>query len=343
MEIREIFDTIESDSNMDEELQRDILEKIDNIARADKLVDGLEEKIEEHKDELSEKELKYIINKCISYKSVFYRFRNGGIVDYDQLNDITSRIFALEESIRVNDFAKWKQELLEYKGSKEDKEEDKMLKNMLMVVPEEANVVEKVTRMFKRAFWKIKQKSQKHKEESEEVIELPQNTFVDLASEDEGLNPDLIKEENKEPQQEVDEEEALEDKFGDEFMEQEDATQDSNEEVEEETEIQPENVVEENNETTQIEDERKEIEIPGVEIKEGEPLTPEDTGIEPGEEPKEEVVQEADEKVEEVVEEQPKRRRAAAIKEETKEVEEKIEETEEIPQKRVRKAVQKKK
>ena len=63
MEIREIFDTIESDSNMDEELQRDILEKIDNIARADKLVDGLEEKIEEHKDELSEKELKYIINK----------------------------------------------------------------------------------------------------------------------------------------------------------------------------------------------------------------------------------------------------------------------------------------
>ena len=54
MEIREIFDTIESDSNMDEELQRDILEKIDNIARADKLVDGLEAKIEEHKDELSE-------------------------------------------------------------------------------------------------------------------------------------------------------------------------------------------------------------------------------------------------------------------------------------------------
>ena len=161
MEIREIFDTIESDSNMDEELQRDILEKIDNIARADKLVDGLEEKIEEHREELSEKELKYIINKCISYKSVFYRFRNGGIVDYDQLNDITSRIFALEESIRVNDFAKWKQELLEYKGSKEDREEDKMLKNMLMVVPEETNVVEKVTRMFKRAFWKLKQKAAK--------------------------------------------------------------------------------------------------------------------------------------------------------------------------------------
>ena len=236
MEIREIFDTIESDSNMDEELQRDILEKIDNIARADKLVDGLEEKIEEHKDELSEKELKYIINKCISYKSVFYRFRNGGIVDYDQLNDITSRIFALEESIRVNDFAKWKQELLEYKGSKEDKEEDKMLKNMLMVIPEETNVVEKVTRMFKRAFWKIKQKSQKHKQESEEVIELPQNTFVDLAAEDESLNPNLIKEETIEPQEEIDEEEALEEKFGDDFIEQEETTEEPMaEEIVEET------------------------------------------------------------------------------------------------------------
>ena len=61
MEIREIFDTIESDPNMDNELQKDILEKIQNIAKADQLVDGLEEKIEQHKDELSEKELKYII------------------------------------------------------------------------------------------------------------------------------------------------------------------------------------------------------------------------------------------------------------------------------------------
>ena len=148
MEIREIFDTIESDPNMDKELQKDILEKISNIAKADQLVDGLEEKIEEHKNELSEKELKYIINKCISYKSVFYRFRNGGIVDYDQLNEITRRIFELEESIRKNDFSVWKEELLAYKGSKQDREEDKMLKNMLMVVPEETNVVEKVTRMF---------------------------------------------------------------------------------------------------------------------------------------------------------------------------------------------------
>ncbi len=323
MEIREIFDTIESDSNMDEELQRDILEKIDNIARADKLVDGLEEKIEEHKDELSEKELKYIINKCISYKSVFYRFRNGGIVDYDQLNDITSRIFALEESIRVNDFAKWKQELLEYKGSKEDKEEDKMLNNMLMVIPEETNVVEKVTRMFKRAFWKIKQKSQKHKEESEEVIELPQNTFVDLAAEDESLNPDLIKEENIEPQEEIDEEEALEEKFGDDFIEQEETTEEPMAE-----EIVEETTQEITQETpAKIEEEKVEV-IEEEPVKEAQEIIPEP-------------VEEA-EIVEEIPEEQPKRRRAAVINEETEKEEEKVEE-EEAPKKRVRKAVQKKK
>ncbi len=175
MEIKEIFDTIESDPNMDKELQSDILEKIQNIAKADQLVDGLEEKIEQHKNELSEKELKYIINKCISYKSVFYRFRNGGIVDYDQLNEITRRIFDLEESIRKNDFHVWKEELLAYKGSKQDKEEDKMLKNMLMVVPEESNVVDKVTRMFKRALWKMQQKS-KQKTTTDEIIELPQNS-----------------------------------------------------------------------------------------------------------------------------------------------------------------------
>ncbi len=175
MEIREIFDTIESDPNMDKDLQKDILEKINNIAKADQLVDGLEEKIEEHKDELTEKELKYIINKCISYKSVFYRFRNGGIVDYDQLNEITNRIFELEDSIRKNDFHVWKEELLAYKGSKQDKEEDKMLKNMLMVVPEETNVVEKITRMFKRALWKMQQKSRQNVA-TDEVIELPQNS-----------------------------------------------------------------------------------------------------------------------------------------------------------------------
>ena len=175
MEIREIFDTIESDPNMDKDLQNDILEKISNIAKADQLVDGLEEKIEEHKEELTEKELKYIIKKCISYKSVFYRFRNGGIVDYDQLNEITNRIFDLEESIRKNDFHVWKEELLAYKGSKQDKEEDKMLKNMLMVVPEETNLVDKITRMFKRAIWKMQQKA-KQNVATDEVIELPQNT-----------------------------------------------------------------------------------------------------------------------------------------------------------------------
>ena len=326
MEIREIFDTIESDSNMDKELQRDILEKIDNIARADKLVDGLEAKIEEHKDELSEKELKYIINKCISYKSVFYRFRNGGIVDYDQLNDITSRIFALEESIRVNDFAKWKQELLEYKGSKEDREEDKMLKNMLMVVPEETNVVEKVTRMFKRAFWKIKQKTQKHKEESEEVIELPQNNFVDLASEDEAINPDYNKE-SENITEEVDEE-ALEDKFGDDFLEED------TEEIVETTE------------DTDIEMTKKELDNPSIENIEEE-LTTEEYSNTVLEEEKIEVPQEVVEEIEEVKvtqeeEEQPKRRRAATIKE-VEDIQEDKEAEDETPKKRVRKAVQKNK
>lgn len=198
MEIREIFDTIESDPNMDKDLQNDILEKISNIAKADQLVDGLEEKIEEHKDELTEKELKYIINKCISYKSVFYRFRNGGIVDYDQLNEITNRIFELEESIRKNDFHVWKEELLAYKGSKQDKEEDKMLKNMLMVVPEETNVVDKITRMFKRAIWKMKQKA-KQNVDTDEVIELPQNTSNNIDIE---LNYDEDKKEIQDTKQE---------------------------------------------------------------------------------------------------------------------------------------------
>ena len=215
MEIREIFDTIESDPNMDKDLQNDILEKINNIAKADQLVDGLEEKIEEHKEELTEKELKYIINKCISYKSVFYRFRNGGIVDYDQLNEITRRIFELEESIRKNDFSVWKEELLAYKGSKQDREEDKMLKNMLMVVPEETNVVEKVTRMFKRAIWKMQQKS-KQKVNTDRVIELPQNTNIDIQLHEDEYNK--LENNTKEENNEVSEEE-LEDKFEEEFVE----------------------------------------------------------------------------------------------------------------------------
>ena len=326
MEIREIFDTIESDPNMDEELQQDILKKIENIANADKIVDGLEEKIEQHKSELSEKELKYIINKCIAYKSVFYRFRNGKIVEYDQLNEITNRIFQLEDSIRNNDFSVWKEELLAYKGSKEDREEDKMLKNMLMVVPEETNVVEKVTRMFKRAFWKIKQKSQKHKEESEEVIELPQNTFVDLASEDEAINPDYNKEAEK-TTEEVDEE-ALEDKFGDDFLE-------------EDTEEVVETV-----EDTDVEMTRKEFDNTSFETtEEDEELTPENTEIENIEE--QEVPQEVVEEIEEVKDfqeedEQPKRRRAATMKE-VKETQETQEAEDEAPKKRVRKAVQKNK
>lgn len=216
MEIREIFDTIESDPNMDNELQKDILEKIQNIAKADQLVDGLEEKIEQHKDELSEKELKYIINKCISYKSVFYRFRNGGIVDYEQLNEITRRIFDLEESIRKNDFHVWKEELLAYKGSKQDKEEDKMLKNMLMVVPEEQNVVEKITRMFKRAMWKMQQKSKQKQTTTDTIIELPQNNNIDIALHDDEY--DRLDNQEKEQQVEERTEEELEEKFGEDYI-----------------------------------------------------------------------------------------------------------------------------
>ena len=201
MEIREIFDTIENDPSMDKELQNDILEKITNIAKADELVDGLEEKIEQHKDELTEKELKYIINKCISYKSVFYRFRNGGIVDYDQLNEITRRIFELEESIRKNDFHIWKEELLAYKGSKRDKEEDKMLKNMLMVIPEEENVVEKVTRMFKRALWKLQQKNSQKSSNSSEAETIQNNTMIDIK-----LHEDELEEVDRDNQNDINEE-----------------------------------------------------------------------------------------------------------------------------------------
>ncbi len=222
MEIREIFDTIESDPNMDKELQDDILNKINSIAKADQLVDGLEEKIEQHKDELSEKELKYIINKCISYKSVFYKFRNGGIVDYDQLNDITRRIFELEESIRKNDFAVWKAELLSYKGSKQDKEEDKMLKNMLMVVPEEQNVVEKITRMFKRALWKMQQKNiaKSTQNQNDTVIELPQNSMnIDIPIHEDYKEDKKIEGDVEKSTEEIEDE--LETKFGDDFIENE--------------------------------------------------------------------------------------------------------------------------
>jgi hypothetical protein len=240
MEIREIFDTIESDPNMDKDLQKDILDKIENIAKADQLVDGLEEKIEQHKDELSEKELKYIINKCISYKSVFYRFRNGGIVDYEQLNEITRRIFELEESIRKNDFRVWKEELLAYRGSKQDKEEDKMLKNMLMVVPEDKNVVDKVTRMFKRAIWKMQQKA-KQKVNTDSVIELPQNNNLDIELNDsefeENSNKEAKEEKNiRKANAEEKTDEELENKFGDDFIEKDDIKEENNKEKEDKNE-----------------------------------------------------------------------------------------------------------
>ena len=311
MEIREIFDTIESDPNMDEELQQDILKKIENIANADKIVDGLEEKIEQHKSELSEKELKYIINKCIAYKSVFYRFRNGKIVEYDQLNEITNRIFQLEDSIRNNDFSVWKEELLAYKGSKEDKAEDKMLKNMLMVVPEESNVVDKVTRMFKRAMWKFQQKmkeKQKQKEDAE-VIELPQTTNSNI---DINIDDDYEEKENVEENTEVVTEQQTENLETTEIEEDEtqvEASEDTNQDGD--TEVSENDEIEENNDSSNIEEDKEEK-------TEGNTSTIEDTQLENEEVEQEEIEKEdvsqeiKEEKIEdakeEVVEEKPMKR-----------------------------------
>lgn len=299
MEIREIFDTIESDPNMDEELQQDILKKIENIANADKIVDGLEEKIEQHKSELSEKELKYIINKCIAYKSVFYRFRNGKIVEYDQLNEITNRIFQLEDSIRNNDFSVWKEELLAYKGSKEDKAEDKMLKNMLMVVPEESNVVDKVTRMFKRAMWKFQQKMkerQKQKEDAE-VIELPQTTNSNI---DINIDEDYEERENVEENTEAVSEQQTETTELKEDNTQVETIEDTNPNGD--TEVSEKEKIEENSDSSNIEEDKEELAEENTSTIEDPQL--EDEKIEQNEIEKEDISQE----VEEVVEEKPKKR-----------------------------------
>ena len=73
-----------------------------------------------------------------------------------------------------------------------------MLKNMLMVVPEETNVVDKITRMFKRAIWKMQQKA-KQNVDTDEVIELPQNTSNNIDIE---LNYDEDKKEIQDTKQE---------------------------------------------------------------------------------------------------------------------------------------------
>ena len=73
-----------------------------------------------------------------------------------------------------------------------------MLKNMLMVVPEETNVVDKITRMFKRAIWKMQQKA-KQNVDTDEVIELPQNTGNNIDIE---LNYDEDKKEIQDTKQE---------------------------------------------------------------------------------------------------------------------------------------------
>ena len=92
-----------------------------------------------------------------------------------------------------------------------------MLKNMLMVVPEEKNVVEKITRMFKRAMWKMQQKAKK-KVDNKEVIELPQNN-IDIALHDEEYEKiEKKKKDDKSQESDEDIEEKLEDKFGEEFV-----------------------------------------------------------------------------------------------------------------------------
>ena len=80
---------------------------------------------------------------------------------------------------------------------------------------EETNVVDKITRMFKRAIWKMQQKS-KQKVNTDRVIELPQNTNIDIQLHEDEYNK--LEKNTKEENNEVSEEE-LEDKFGEEFVE----------------------------------------------------------------------------------------------------------------------------
>ena len=85
-----------------------------------------------------------------------------------------------------------------------------MLKNMLMVVPEEKNVVEKVTRMFRRALWKLQQKNNK-KTASDSVIELPQNNKmidIELHDYEESPKEDVNIQEEKEDKEELLKEES---------------------------------------------------------------------------------------------------------------------------------------
>lgn len=159
MEIKEILDTIENEPNMEDlELQKDILNKIDTISRAGKVVDTLAEQFEVHKDVLTEEEIDYIESKYFSYKEVFNKFRNGDPIDCDKMIEISQRVFELESGINNNNFYTWKQDFMAFKGSKADKEENKMIESMLMVIPEDQSIFDKLNSMFKKISWKMKNK-----------------------------------------------------------------------------------------------------------------------------------------------------------------------------------------
>ncbi len=157
MEIKEIIDTIENDPIMEDlELQKDILNKIDTIARAGKVVDSLGNELENHKDALAEEEIDYIQSKYFAYKEVFSKFRNGDPIDCDKMMEISQRVFELESGINNNNFITWKKEFMAYKGSRADKEENKMIESMLMVIPEEESIFDKLNNMFKKISFKLK-------------------------------------------------------------------------------------------------------------------------------------------------------------------------------------------
>lgn len=159
MEIKDILDTIENEPNMEDlELQKDILNKIETIARAGKIVDGLADELESHKEMLNEEEIDYIQSKYFSYREVFKKFRNGDPIDCDKMMEISQRVFELESGINNNNFYTWKQEFMAFKGSKADREENKMIESMLMVIPEEQSIFDKLNSIFKKLSWKFKNK-----------------------------------------------------------------------------------------------------------------------------------------------------------------------------------------
>lgn len=159
MEIKEIIDTISNEPNMEDlELQKDILNKIETISRAGKVVDGLASELAEHKDALNEEELDYINSKYFAYLEVFKKFRNGDPIDCDKMMEISQRVFELESGINNNNFYTWKQDFMSYKGTKADRAENKMIESMLMVIPEEESIFDKLNNIFKKLSYKLKNK-----------------------------------------------------------------------------------------------------------------------------------------------------------------------------------------